>query len=143
MAREEFAGPGSSRPNTSYLRFEADDAYFIEATTMEPTNVISSGTQFYVRVEMGVDGPWCGLLAGHSGLIQVHFDQVESANKSTPPGVPFTWTPAMCSQQVNSIQLGPYSLNPGTYRATVQIRWNPPVDKILGGFIDGLVLEVL
>jgi hypothetical protein len=128
-----------------------DDVVCLEPG-LSPTSVITAGNPVTLRLDVGFDGLFAGLLVGDSFSVFHHITNVETGATSTLPGGNFV-VPAAPAHILHTS--GPYASGPatsfeipagydaGTYRILTHIHAdNPAAKPIVAAFYDGLVLMI-
>jgi hypothetical protein len=143
-----MAGPGSTFPDLGpFLRWEIESGTIVNAS-FSTTTVILEGTPFSIRLDMDCSGPGCAFFGLFNPWNANIFVQNVATGAMVPvPPVAFVWPPCVggCN---NPVTLGPFATGPATlfpagiYRITVDVDPVPPADTAVGGFIDGIIIEV-
>ena len=148
-------GPGTGEPNElPFLRFRMDDVVALSPAP-NPTTVVQAGQPLELRVDLGVDGFWAGLLIGESFNVFHHSESVEDGDRQelaggtfTVPGAPDT---ANFSVTTGAFSTGgpgsgaqlevPAGFASGTFRILTHIHFvDPAKEPIVAAFHDIIVM---
>jgi len=150
--------PGQAQPDVMpLLKMRLDDVVVLESG-IGPSTVITNGTPLQLRLDIGFDGTFAGLLTGQAFSVFHHIECVEDGVRSTlaggtfvvpaPPGSahilvtsPLYTTGAAGSGANFAIPAG---FSAGTFRILSHVHANNlAVRPIAGAFHDNLVIQVI
>jgi hypothetical protein len=154
--------PGQVQPDTTFLKYTMDEVMPVEAPgAISPATIITDGGSFWLRTEVAVSGTFWPVANLLNYEICHHLEPVEPGGPvitlplaggafGAVAGILFPPPPAALS-----VVTGPYLVGavpgalliPGTYRVLTHMHTVPPSAPFfrqrIGGFYDGLVIEVL
>jgi hypothetical protein len=145
-----MAGPQAQPDAMPILKLRFDEVVVVETPgSLSPSNVVSAGGQFWLRIEIGAEGMLWPVFNLMNWNIQHFATDLTAGGAAAPlPGAPvvlggaFPFPPG-----VWSILTGPFALPQGNYRILTRIRLDPampmPLRTQIGGSSDDLLLEVI
>jgi hypothetical protein len=79
-------GPGQSEPyELPFLAFKLDNVVALSPPP-NPTTIVQAGQPIELRVDLGVEGYWAGLLVGEGFSVFHHTEREEDGARKTLPG---------------------------------------------------------
>jgi len=145
---------GQAQPDAMpFLKFRLDDCVCLEPG-LSPASVVSAGTSFQLRLDLGFDGILAPLLNGKTFDVFHHIENIEIGTRITVPGGSIVVTPANLGHMTvtsppittgpGNILVIPAGFDAGTFRVLSHVHAaDPAIRSIVSAFHDGLVIEVV
>lgn len=148
-------GRGTGEPDhLPFLKFRMDNVVALSPIP-NPTTVVQAGQNVGLRLDLGIDGFWAGLLIGESFDVFHHSERVEDGDRKTLPGGRFT-VPGPPDTSNFSVTTGPHTtgnagsgaqlevpagFDAGTFRILTHIHFvDPNKEPIVAAFHDIVIM---
>ncbi len=148
-------GPGTAEPDElPFLKFKLDGVVALSPSP-RPTNVVQAGQPVSLRVDLGVEGFWAGLLVGERYNVFHHLERIEDGARKplaggthTVPGAPDTGSFNVTSGPYTTGQAGsgtdfevPAGSAAGTFRILTHVHFEDPAkEPIVTAFHDMILM---
>lgn len=114
-------GPGQSEPyELPYLAFKLDNVVALSPPP-NPSTIIQAGQSVELRVDLGVEGYWAGLLVGENFSVFHHTEREEDGDRKTLPGRSDTVPTPPASAASFSVITGPFTTGQAGSGADLEI----------------------
>ena len=146
---------GTGEPDElPFLKFRLDNVVALSPAP-NPTTVVQAGQPVELRVDLGIDGFWAGLLIGENFNVFHHSERVEDGDRKALAGGTFT-VPGAPDTASFSVTTGPFTtgnagsgavlevpagFSAGTFRILSHIHFvDPNKEPIVAAFHDIIVM---